>query len=165
LEIPIGNLNPNQGWECIDLIELGGPRPITIEVYTNSYANIPTVTTLYCTEVETGPELGENSGRKPLGEDVGELRSGRVAENADITDNDTLADEVEVDLHVLHVLMLHEIGEVDRDDIVAVDKGGECKGAVKLMKKLTELGSLGHVIYQSAILGLNAGAGDNRLPL
>ena len=47
MEIPIGNPNPNQGWECIDLIELGGPRPITIEVYTNrdiytnSYANIP----------------------------------------------------------------------------------------------------------------------------
>jgi hypothetical protein len=50
---------------------------------------------------------------------------------------------------VLHVLMLHEIGEVDRDDIVAVDKGGECKGAVKLMKKLTELGSLGHVITKA----------------
>jgi hypothetical protein len=36
------NLNPNQGWECIDKAELSGPRPITIEVYTvtvKSYTN------------------------------------------------------------------------------------------------------------------------------
>jgi hypothetical protein len=36
-----------------------------------------------------------------------------------------------VDLHMLRVLMLHEIdGEVDGADVVAVDEGGALKGAV-----------------------------------
>jgi hypothetical protein len=74
---------------------------------------------------ETVPKLDEKCGRKPLGEDVDELRSGRDVENANIADNDTLADEVEVDLHVLCVLMLHRIGgEVDRADVITVDEGG-----------------------------------------
>jgi hypothetical protein len=84
----------------------------------------------------------ENCGRKPLGEDVGELRSCWDAENAYIADNDTLVDEVEVDLHVLRALTLHGIGgEVDRPDIVALDEGGAREGGVELMKKLTEAGS------------------------
>jgi hypothetical protein len=83
------------------------------------------------------------------------LRSGR---DADITDSDTLANEVEVDLHSIG-------GETDRADIVAVDKGGACEGAVKLMKKLTEPRSLSHAICHNAILGLSAGAGDDELLL
>jgi hypothetical protein len=69
----------------------------------------PVVTTLSCTDVETRPKLDEDGVRKPLGEDVGELRSGR---DADIADSDTLADEVEVNLHRIG-------GEIDRADIVA----------------------------------------------
>jgi hypothetical protein len=42
-----------------------------------------------------------------------------------------LADEVQVDLHVLRALMLHEIGgDVDRADVVAVDEGGALKSMV-----------------------------------
>jgi hypothetical protein len=44
-------------------------------------------------------------------------------EDADITDSDTLVDKVEVDRHMLHMLVLHGIGgEVDRVNVVAVDK-------------------------------------------
>jgi hypothetical protein len=54
-----------------------------------------------------------------------ELQRGGDAENPNVTGNDTLADEVQVDLHVLHALMLHGIGGgVDRADVVTVDKGG-----------------------------------------
>lgn len=40
-----------------------------------------------------------------------------------------LADEVEVNLHMLHTLMLHRIGgEVDHALVVAVDEGGTHEG-------------------------------------
>jgi hypothetical protein len=61
--------------------------------------------------------------------------------------------------------MLHEIGEVDRADIVAVDEGDALKGAVDLLEKLTQLGGLGHVVGHSVVLGLRARAGDDGLPL
>jgi hypothetical protein len=61
---------------------------------------------------------------------------------------------VQVDLHVLRALMLHGIsGEVDRADVVAVDKGGTLNGVVELLEKLAQPG------------GLCAGARDDRLPL
>jgi hypothetical protein len=51
---------------------------------------------------------------------------------------------VEVDLHVLRALVLDEVGgEVDRVDVVAVDKGGAREGAVELLKQLTEPDCLG----------------------
>jgi hypothetical protein len=60
---------------------------------------------------------------------VSELRSGRDTENVNITDGDTLVNEVKVELHVLHAMLLHGIGgEVDRVDVVAVDEGGALKG-------------------------------------
>jgi hypothetical protein len=46
-------------------------------------------------------------------------------ESTDIAYSNMLADEVEVDLHTLRVMLLHGIGEeVDRANVVAVDEGG-----------------------------------------
>jgi hypothetical protein len=74
-------------------------------------------------------------------------------------------DEVQVNLHVLRTLMLHGIsGEVDRADVVTVDKGGALKEAVELLEKLARLGGLCHAVGHSAVLGLCAGAGDDGLP-
>jgi hypothetical protein len=39
--------NPNQGWKCIDTLELDGPRPIIIEVYTNREVNANSYTTIH----------------------------------------------------------------------------------------------------------------------
>jgi hypothetical protein len=65
----------------------------------------------------------------------------------------------QVDLHVLRVLMLYEIGgEVDRAYIVAINEGGALEGAVVLLEKLAELGGLGLAVCYNAVLGLNAGA-------
>jgi hypothetical protein len=73
---------------------------------------------------------------------------------------------VQVDLHVLRALTLHEIGgEVDRADVVAVDEGSTLEGAVELLKKLAQPGGLSHAVGQSAVLGLSAGARDDRLAL
>jgi hypothetical protein len=47
----------------------------------------------------------------------------------------TLADEVQVDLHMLCVLVLHGIGgEVDGANTFTLDKGGALKGAVELVE-------------------------------
>jgi hypothetical protein len=73
---------------------------------------------------------------------------------------------VQVDLHVLRALMLHGIGEVvDRANIVAVDEGGTLKGVVELLEKLAQLGGLCHAIGNNTVLGLCAGARDDRLSL
>jgi hypothetical protein len=54
---------------------------------------------------------------------------------------------VQVDLHVLRALMLHRIGgEVDRTDVVAVDKAGALEGVVELVEKLTQPGGLYHAV-------------------
>jgi nucleoside-triphosphatase THEP1 len=66
------------------------------------------------------------------------LQRGGDAENPNVTGSDTLADEVQVNLHVLHALMLHGIGgEVDRADVVAVDESGALKGTVELVEELS----------------------------
>jgi hypothetical protein len=63
------------------------------------------------------------------------LQRGRDTENADIVDGDKLTNKVEVDLHLLRVLVLHGIGgEVDHTDVVAVDEGGARKGAMELLE-------------------------------
>jgi hypothetical protein len=68
--------------------------------------------------VDTGSKVGEDTRRQPLGEDVGELQRCGDVENPNVTGGDPLADKVQVDLHVLRALMLHEIGgEVDLVDM------------------------------------------------
>jgi hypothetical protein len=117
----------------------------------------PTVSTLSSTNVETGSKVGEDTRLQPLGEDVGELQRGGDTENPNVTGGYSLADKVQVDLHVLRVLMLHEIGgEVDRVDVVVVDEGGTLEGAVELMEKLAQLGGLCHAVGHSAVTGLHA---------
>jgi hypothetical protein len=57
-----------------------------------------------------------------LGEDVGELGGPRDVEDANISDDDMLADEVEVNFNMLGALMLDGFGgEVDRTDVIAID--------------------------------------------
>jgi hypothetical protein len=74
--------------------------------------------------------------------------------------------KVQVDLHVLRALMLHEIGgEVDRVDVVAVDEAGVLEGSVEFVEKLAQPGGLCHAIGHNAVLDLCVGAGDNGLPL
>jgi hypothetical protein len=50
-------------------------------------------------------------------------------EDANISDNGTLTDEVEINLNMLGALMLDKVGvEVDRVDVVAVDQGASRQG-------------------------------------
>jgi hypothetical protein len=77
-----------------------------------------------------------------------------------------LADEVQIDLHVLRALMLHGVGgEVDCADVVAVDEGGALEGTVELVEELSQPGGLCHAVGHGAVLGLSTGARDDGLPL
>jgi hypothetical protein len=72
-------------------------------------------------------------------------------------------DEVQVDLHVLRALILHEIGgEVD---LVAVDEGGALKGAMELVEVLAQPGGLCYAVGHDAVLGIGVRAGDSGLSL
>jgi hypothetical protein len=60
-----------------------------------------------------------------------------------VTESDTLADEVQVDLHVLRALILHGTGGECADvgeecaDVVAIDEGDALKGVLELLESWT----------------------------
>ena len=87
-------------------------------------------------------------------------------EYLNIADGDSVAHEVQVNLHVLRPLMLNGVGgEVHNVDVVAVDECALGERAVELRQELSEPGRLRHVVCDSPVLCLSTGAGDNRLPL
>ena len=82
-------------------------------------------------------------------------------EYPNIADDDPVAHEVQIDLHMLHPLMLNGVGgEIHGTDVVAVDER-----ALELRQELWKLGRLRHAVSDSTVLRLGTGAGDNWLPL
>jgi hypothetical protein len=87
-------------------------------------------------------------------------------EDADLTDNNLFSDKMKSNLHMLDALMLNGVrGEVYGADVVAVDKGASRRRGLELVEQLSQPSGLSHAIGNSTILGLNAGAGDDGLPL
>ena len=83
-----------------------------------------------------------------------------------IVDRDPVTNEVQVDLHMFHLLMLNGVGgEIHGADVVAVDERALDERAVELRQKLSLPGRLRHAVSDSTVLRLGTGAGDNRLPL
>jgi hypothetical protein len=73
--------------------------------------------------VETRPKIQKHRSGKTLCEDVHELGGRRDVQDTDITDCNAFPNEVEVDLDMLHTLVLNRVGgEVDGADIVVVDE-------------------------------------------
>ena len=87
-------------------------------------------------------------------------------ENPNTAKGNLLAHEVNIELNMLRPSMVHRVGgEVDRADIIAVDKSGLVNITKQLLEQLTYPTTLGHNISHGAILYLGAGAGDRGLPL
>jgi hypothetical protein len=83
-----------------------------------------------------------------------------------IFNGDTLADEVQVNLHMLRALELDEVGrDIDSADVVAVDESVPHQQTMELLEKLTKPGRLGDTVGHDAVLGLDTGAADDMLPL
>jgi hypothetical protein len=87
-------------------------------------------------------------------------------EDADLTDDNLLSDKMKINVHMLGVLMLNEVGEeVHGADIVTVDKCAPRRRGLELVEQLTQPSGLSHAVGNDTILGLSAGAGDYGLPL
>jgi hypothetical protein len=84
-------------------------------------------------------------------------------EDANISDCDTLTDEVKINLNMLGVLMLDEVvGEVDRTDVVTVDQCGSRQGAMEHRKQMTDLTHLRHAVGHGVVLRLSTRRKENQ---
>ena len=87
-------------------------------------------------------------------------------EDPNIANSDPVANDVQVDLHMLRPRMLNGVGgEIHCADVVAVDERALVEWAVELRQELSESGRLRHAVSNSPVLRLDTGARDNRLPL
>ena len=86
--------------------------------------------------------------------------------NLDVSQCDSLPDEVEIDLNVLGALMLNWItGHIDGADVVIVDQCSSTKRCVLLKKKLAQPSRLSDCISNDAILSFGTGSGYSTLTL
>jgi hypothetical protein len=87
-------------------------------------------------------------------------------QDAYIIDGNVFSNEVEVDLDMLHTLVLNWVGgEVDGTDIVVVDKSALWQQRMELLEELLEPTSFGHTIGHAAILSLGTRLVDDVLAL
>jgi len=146
--------------------ELPAQRSSRLDKKERSTHSTPPQAQLATSDVEAGAKLRECRGGETLGEDVDELGDSRNMENPSISDSNLVTNKVQVDLHILHPLMLNRVcGEVHGADVVAVDESALGERTVKLSQELSETGCFRHTVSDSPVLHLCTGAGDNRLPL
>jgi hypothetical protein len=87
-------------------------------------------------------------------------------EDAVLIDGNLLSDEMKINLHMLHALMLNGVGgEVHCADVIAVDESAARWRSLELMQELAQPGGLIYTIGDGALLGFDVGAGDGSLPL
>jgi hypothetical protein len=87
-------------------------------------------------------------------------------EHTGFSEGDTVADEVEVDFHVLCALMLHGVGgQVHCREVVAVDNSSTRRWTMELHEQLTEPARLGDAVGDAPVFRLGAGARDGLLTL
>ena len=85
-------------------------------------------------------------------------------EDSNIADSDPVANEVQVDLHMLRPLMLNGVsGEIHSADVVAVDERALGVRAMELRQELAKPGCLRHTVSDSTVLRLGTGAQETRL--
>jgi hypothetical protein len=76
-------------------------------------------------DVKTGTKVLEHTGRQPLGEDVGELRTRGNMKNASFSKGDSVTNEVKIYLDMLGALVLNRVGgHVHSTYVVAIYNGG-----------------------------------------
>lgn len=83
-----------------------------------------------------------------------------------VPDDNTITDEVKIDLNMLHVLVLDWVDEgVDGIDVVAVDKCAPGERVVKILKEMAKPARLRHTVGDGALLSLGVRAGNYGLTL
>jgi hypothetical protein len=79
-------------------------------------------------------------------------------EDADLTDDNLLSNEMKINLHMLRALMLNRVGGEVHDSAARWR-------SLELMQELAQPDGLSHTIDDSTVLVFDVGAGDNSLPL
>jgi hypothetical protein len=88
----------------------------------NRLSNTPRSRNVDGADIKTGSKLGEDKSGQPLGEDVCKLRRRWDMKNTNITNDNVLVDEVEINLDMLRALMLNRVsGQVNNTDIVTIN--------------------------------------------
>jgi hypothetical protein len=86
--------------------------------------------------------------------------------DTDMIDDHAFPHKVEVNLDMLHALVLNGIGgEVDGTDIVVVNKGALRQRSMELLKQLPQPAGLHHAIGHGLVLNLGTQMGDDILTL
>jgi hypothetical protein len=117
-------------------------------------------------DAKTGPKIGEELNRKTLRHDVRKLMGGRNMKNSNLPQGHLLADEVDVDLDMLHAPMMDQVGcHIDSTDVVTVDNGGGVQRDMDLLEKLAQPAALGDGMGDSVILSIGARPGHRGLTL
>jgi hypothetical protein len=84
----------------------------------------------------------------------------------DITKCNPFSNKMEIDFHMLGVLVLHRVGRhVDGTDVVAVNQGGLAQGSVQFSQQLAQPGGLGDGIGDRPVFSFGTGPGDRVLAL
>jgi hypothetical protein len=87
-------------------------------------------------------------------------------QDADFTEVDSFSDEVQVDLNMFGSLMLDRVGgEINSNDIIAINHCSTTKWATKLYQKLAQLAGFDDSIRDSSIFRLCTGPRHCRLTL
>jgi hypothetical protein len=76
--------------------------------------------------------------------------------NTNSTKDNPFADEMEINFHVLGALVLNRVGDVDSNDVVAVDEAGNVERLVEILKKLPEPRYLSDTICNSSVFSFSA---------
>jgi hypothetical protein len=80
-------------------------------------------------------------------------------QDAEITNSNTLTDEVEVNLNMLRALMLNRVGgHVDCADIVTIYQCGTVKRSTKFLEELAQPCRFDDLISHCAILSFSTGS-------
>ena len=83
-----------------------------------------------------------------------------------MSNGNLVPDEVEIELNVLHVLMLDWVAsQIDGGDVVSVDQSGLHKRATELKQEIAEPRALRDNVGNAPVFGLSAGARHDRLTL
>lgn len=99
-----------------------------------------------------------------LGEEIDKLMTSRNMKDTNEAECNLIAEEVNVNLHKLGVLMMNQIGrQVNCRDVVAVHDSCLGQRALKINKQLTKPSGLGNSISDSPVFILGTGARSSSL--
>ena len=102
----------------------------------NTYSTPPRSVT---GDTETGPKLLEDGSRQSLSHHISKLLRRRHVENPNTAKGNLLAHEVNIELNMLRPSMVYLVGgEVDRADVIALDKSGLVNITKQLLEQLTK---------------------------